>query len=228
MNGGEFFKKTYMTMDTSRIINIILLVAVVVLLMKIFVFDRRDGKQGAEKTAAVQIDSIAAGELKKIDAKQLDSNVFTLFDDGWFVLTAGDGEAFNPMTISWGGMGILWNEPVVTVYVRHDRHTYSYINENKSFTICAFGEKYRDAMQYIGTHSGRDGDKVEATGLTAKRTELGNVYYDEASLVIECEKIYSDDIEPRMIFTEENRHFYDDKPMHRMFIGKILNVWVRE
>ena len=78
-----------MTMDTSRIINIILLVAVVVLLMKIFVFDRRDGKQGAEKTAAVQTDSIAAGELKKIDAKQLDCNVFTLFDDGWFVLTAG-------------------------------------------------------------------------------------------------------------------------------------------
>ena len=79
MNGGEFFKKTYMTMDTSRIINIILLVTVVVLLMKIFVFDRRAEKQGAEKTAAVQTNSIAAGELKKIDAKQLDSNVFTLF-----------------------------------------------------------------------------------------------------------------------------------------------------
>ena len=33
------------------------------------------------------------------------------------------------MTISWGGMGTLWDKPVVTVYVKLCRYTYGFMNE---------------------------------------------------------------------------------------------------
>lgn len=130
------------------------------------------------------------------------------------------------MTISWGALGNIWQSPAVTIYIRNTRHTYGYLNDNKYFTLCAFDEEYRDKVQLIGSKSGRDVNKIEATGLTPKVTELGSVYYDEARLVIECEKVYFDDFEKANISDEKGIAMYDgNEDMHRMFIGKIVNVW---
>ena len=51
------------------------------------------------------------------------------FADQWALLTAGQKEHFNMMTISWGGMGTLWNKPVVTVYVKPFRYTYEFMEK---------------------------------------------------------------------------------------------------
>lgn len=34
--------------------------------------------------------------------------VFELFNKHWALLTAGEGERANPMTISWGSLGTIW------------------------------------------------------------------------------------------------------------------------
>ena len=52
------------------------------------------------------------------------TNIFEQFDKKWALLTAGNSEDFNTMTISWGGMGTIWNKPVATVYVRTSRLTH--------------------------------------------------------------------------------------------------------
>jgi hypothetical protein len=41
----------------------------------------------------------------------------------WFVLTAGDMDRFNSMTVAWGSIGGIWEMPMVQVVVRPSRYT---------------------------------------------------------------------------------------------------------
>lgn len=164
--------------------------------------------------------------LLLIDIKDVEQNAVSLIADNWLVVTAGNEANYNPMTISWGALGQIWGAPAATIYIRNTRHTYSFIEDNKYFTLCAFPEEHREKVLYIGSNSGRDGNKIEATGLTPKNTELGNIYYDEANLVIECEKIYFNDLLPENITEPKGIESYkNEESVHRMYIGKILNVW---
>ena len=61
--------------------------------------------------------------FKKADPKSLDFNVFSAIGDRWMLITAGTPEHCNTMTASWGGLGILWNLPTATAYVRPQRYT---------------------------------------------------------------------------------------------------------
>lgn len=68
---------------------------------------------------------------------------FELFDKQWALLTAGDKNSYNAMTISWGGLGTLWNKPVATVYVKPIRYTHEFMEKSDYFTISFYSEKYR-------------------------------------------------------------------------------------
>ena len=133
-------------------------------------------------------------EFKSISPYDLQDNIFKLIDKDWMLLTAGTEDHFNTMTASWGHLGIIWNLPIAIGYIRPQRYTYGFANEHDFYTLCFFEEKYRPVLQFCGTKSGRDHDKVKETGLTPLVTERGNVYFEEARLVLECEKIYQDDL----------------------------------
>ncbi len=179
---------------------------------------------GPQKTE--QAENTGEKTFQLIDIKDLEDNAVSLFSDNWFVVTAGNETDFNQMTISWGALGEIWGKPAATIYIRNTRHTFPYLNREKYFTLCAFDEEYRDQVLFIGSNSGRDVNKVEATGLTTGTTELGNVYYNEARLVIECEKIYFNELIPDNIMIPEGRNMYEgNDDTHRMFIGRIVNVW---
>ncbi|MBX9188597.1 flavin reductase family protein [Bacteroides sp. K03] len=152
-------------------------------------------------------------------------NAVQLFDKDWMALAVGKEDDMNTMTISWGGMGELWERPVVTVYVSTSRHTHSFMERNGYFTVTAFPEKHRSALRYIGTHSGRDGDKLKAAGLTPKYTEFGNPIFKEANLAIECKIIYSVPFDPERIDKEVGRIYDNGMSIHTMYIGEIVNVW---
>ena len=62
--------------------------------------------------------------LKKINPEEWNANPFSAVGKQWFLLTAGDAEKWNTMTCSWGMVGVLWNKPSLTCYVRHSRHTF--------------------------------------------------------------------------------------------------------
>ena len=36
------------------------------------------------------------------------TDILSVFDKQWALLTAGKEDSFNTMTISWGGLGTLW------------------------------------------------------------------------------------------------------------------------
>lgn len=63
----------------------------------------------------------------EIDPHELTDNVFRLIGQDWMLVTAGKREAFNTMTASWGGLGVLWNSPVSMIFVRPSRYTYEFI-----------------------------------------------------------------------------------------------------
>lgn len=159
---------------------------------------------------------------------ELGINPFTTIGKEWFLLTAGTPEDFNTMTCSWGAMGEIWNAPSVTAYVRTSRHTFGYLEEGDVFTISVFPEAYRKALAFCGSHSGRDVDKVQETGLTPVTLD-GAPAFAEAKLVLVCEKVYAQMMdESCFILPEPREKFYGNDPMHKMYIGRIRSAFVSE
>lgn len=92
------------------------------------------------------------------------------------------------MTVSWGGVGVLWGKNVAFIFVRDSRYTKEFIDANEFFSITFLSGQYRDALNYCGSHSGRDEDKFAAAGLTLA-TRHNIPYVDEGNFVLLCEKM---------------------------------------
>lgn len=164
-------------------------------------------------------------DLRKIEPQDINQNPFTLIDDDWFLLSAGDLHAFNTMTASWGGLGILWNKPVVFCFVRPQRYTYKFMESNELFTMSFFDESYRNALSLCGKVSGRQTDKMKSTGLIPMESPKGSIFYEQAKLMLECRKLYYSDIIPEHFMVEGIKSNYPKKDYHRMYIGEIISCF---
>ena len=71
------------------------------------------------------------------------TDILSVFDKKWALLTAGDKDKFNTMTVSWGGLGTIWGKPVATVYVRKSRYTHDFMEDNDYFTVSFYPEECR-------------------------------------------------------------------------------------
>ena len=49
------------------------------------------------------------------------------------LITAGTAERCNTMTASWGGLGVLWGDPVATIYIRPQRYTKEFVEREELF-----------------------------------------------------------------------------------------------
>lgn len=164
----------------------------------------------------------------EIKPEQFTDNTFKLIGSDWMLITAGTLESYNTMTASWGGFGILWNKNICFCVVRPTRHTYNFIEKSGAFSLSFFDDKYREALQFCGSHSGRDVDKASSTGLTPVASDNGTVYFNEARLVIECKKLYFQDIDPKNFMDITLDKNYPLKDYHRMYIGEISKSFLRK
>ena len=166
---------------------------------------------------------------QKISPYDIPDNIFKLIDKDWMLVTSGTIKNFNTMTASWGFVGIMWNLPVAIACIRPQRYTIGFLNENADYTLCFFEEKHRKILQICGTKSGRDFDKVKETGLVPVETLKGNVFFEQARMIMECKKIYQDDLKKEnFLLPEIAKKNYPSSDFHRFFMGEIKNVWVRE
>ena len=163
-----------------------------------------------------------------IKPEALTDNVFKLLDKDWMLITAGTMDHYNTMTASWGHMGIMWNLPVAIAWIRPQRYTFEFAEKYSHFTLSFFTEEYRKALQFCGSKSGRDHDKAAETGLTPVASESGNVFFQEARLVMECRKLYVDDLKAEnFVVPEIASKNYPKKDFHRFYMGEITNVLSR-
>jgi len=167
--------------------------------------------------------------FKKISPYETDDNVFKLIDKDWMLITAGKMDDFNTMTASWGHLGIMWNLPVAICYIRPQRHTFGFANRFEDYTLSFFEEKHRKILQFCGTKTGRDYDKMKETGLIPFETESGNIGYEQARMVMECKKIYQDDmVAENFIRPEIVRKNYPKNDFHRFYYGEIIRVLLKD
>ena len=175
--------------------------------------------------------------FKKFNVREdFTENGFQWFHDAE-LLAAGDKEKSNAMTIGWGGIGTLWGRTALTVYVAEKRYTKEFMDKADYFTVMAFDVKDsrsaegrlqgKKVLNYMGTKSGRDGDKAQALGLHTAYTANGTPYYTEATMVIECKIMYAAPFDPQYFKSEVPKNMYANFPagIHSMYIGEVVNAW---
>jgi len=163
-------------------------------------------------------------KFNEISPLYLNESAFRLIGKEWMLITAGNLESWNTMTASWGAMGELWFKPVVFTFLRPQRYTLEFVEKSPMFTLSFFDEAHRKALNFCGSHSGRDCNKAAETGLTPFATDGGSVAFEEARLVVECRKMYFQDINPNQFLVPEIEANYPNKDYHRMFVGEVIRV----
>lgn len=164
-------------------------------------------------------------DLNKINNKK---NFYEKMHQG-ALLTAGDLNKFNTMTIGWATTGVIWGKDVVIVYVRPSRYTYEFMEENELFTVSFYDEKYKKEIGYLGVKSGRDTNKVADCNFHPIDFN-GSTTFEEANLSILCKKLYYQDLDDKMIPEDIKKRYYQNKKdgnyedFHRIYIGEIIDI----
>ena len=162
--------------------------------------------------------------MKNIEnIREVKENLVKMIADDWALVSAGDGDEWNTMTISWGGVGELWGKDVVFAFIRPQRYTKEFMDKSDYFTVSFFDEKYKDALRLCGTKSGRDCDKTGLAGLTAEYDGEA-VYPSQARLVIKCRKIAVQQMDNSGFFDESIESNYKSGDYHFIYIGEIEKV----
>ena len=154
---------------------------------------------------------------------EFNTEIFGQYDKKWALLTAGNEKSFNTMTISWGGLGTIWNKPVATVYVRESRYTHEFMDNNDYFTISFFPEQYKKELGVLGSKSGRDMDKMNESGLTAQKVGE-SMGFKEAEVTLVCKKLFMQRLDEANMPKEIVDAMYADNDHHDMYIGEVVDV----
>lgn len=167
----------------------------------------------------------------RLQSTEYETKIFETFNSGWALLTAGDYENHNSMTISWGFMGTLWGKKVICIFVRPTRYTYELLEKSERFTLSFMDESYKGAMKIMGTKSGRDEDKYKESGLeTIYDTDSGVSYIKNANVVFKCKKLYTDFFKKDGILDESILKMYKDdlSDLHKFYIAEVTSILVDE
>ena len=159
-------------------------------------------------------------------------DAFKLIGNEWMLVTAGTEDKFNTMTASWGGVGILWNKTVAFLFIRPERYTHDFIEQNDRLTLSFYGEEYRKALQICGTKSGRDTDKVKECGITPLKLESGAMTFAESRLTLVGRKLFKCAMKETDFLDQEVLHrWYNDQPggsLHDIYVVEIESAFCKE
>ena len=175
--------------------------------------------------------------MKAFETK--DYKAFTMFENRWALVTAGMLDDFNTCTVSWGSMGNIWGPnggdiSTVTVYIHPARYTQEFMAKYDTFTVSFFPESYHKDLGYLGSHSGRDENKVANSGLTPVVAGDG-VTFKEAELTFVCKKLYEHQFDEAYL-AEKVKDYYASNPAvytqaghdrwepHYMYIGEVVDA----
>lgn len=162
--------------------------------------------------------------MKEIKYELFEENVFNLIGKDWLLFVAEKDGKVNTMTASWGGLGIIWNKKVAYIFVRPQRYTKEFIDSSDKLSICVLPNSYRKELNYLGTVSGKDEDKISKVNLTVSKCDEVP-YFDEARLTLICRKLYAQNLQ-ESCFIEKDiiDKIYPEKDYHMMYIVEIEKI----
>ena len=167
--------------------------------------------------------------MKEIDIKKFGINPMQWIGEDWMLITAGNEEnGFNTMTASWGHLGTIWNKDTAIAYIRPQRYTLGFVEKEERFTLTFFDREKRQDLAYLGSHSGKDEDKLAKTSLTPVFFD-GTTGFKEAKLTLVVKKLYLDCLkEEGFLDTSLAQDHYPSGDYHYVFIGEIEKAYVGE
>ena len=151
---------------------------------------------------------------------------FTAIGDNWMLITAKKGDQVNTMTASWGGMGVLWNRRVAFIFVKESRFTKSFIDASDHFSLSFYPERLKGKLDYLGSVSGRDVDKIKEVGFRLHE-DHGIPYFEEAHTVIFCRKLSCHPLDTEGFIDRDilPRWYTDGCGVHTLYVGEIEKVF---
>ncbi|MEM1485236.1 flavin reductase family protein [Oscillospiraceae bacterium PP1C4] len=163
--------------------------------------------------------------MNKLSPYELTQNPFELINKKWAMITTRAGDKTNTMTASWGGVGILWNKPVVYVFLRPQRYTRELIDQSERFSVCFLPEQYRDRLKHCGVASGRDEDKLATCGFEMITLDDAPVLA-QSEISFTCRKLFCQRLDPASILDSSiDTVNYPHKDYHFMYVAEILGVY---
>ena len=139
---------------------------------------------------------------REIRPEELSENVFDLIGNRWLLVAANDGEKTNAMTASWGSLGVMWGKPSAFLVIRPQRYTKEFLDRAQTFSLSILPGEKRELLNYMGTVSGRDEDKMAKSGLTERLVE-GAPVFAESRLTLVCRKQFCQRMDPACILDRE-------------------------
>lgn len=147
-----------------------------------------------------------------------------------------NGDKFNSMVIAWGGLGVIWNRPVFTAYVRRSRYSKAQIDKTGEFTISVpLDGPIAKIVKVCGRLSGRDTDKEKEAGLTLEAPEITHTPgVREYPLTLECKVLYAREQELSAIPEDIRAAMYPPvsdmdgggNDLHTAYIAQIVSAYI--
>lgn len=168
--------------------------------------------------------------FKEIPIEELSWSPFPRKKGNWFLVTAGNESESDTLLATLGGLAALWGGNTISIFIRKSRYTREFLDREDHFSVSVLPKSFREAVHYCGTHSGREGNKLEAAGLTeifpSHIPAVG-----EAGTILLCRKLASVSSDQFTMAPDIHKACYEGRwegNPHIMYIGEIEKVLKKE
>lgn len=167
-------------------------------------------------------------DFKEISPAELKESPFHLIGTDWMLVCAekNNGRA-NAMTASWGGLGVMWGLNVAYTVIRPQRFTKEFVEEAEGYSLNFF-DGQRQMLNYMGSVSGRDEDKIQKSALNVLHE--GKIpYFEQAKIALICKKLYAQEFKPECFLAKElDGKWYPAHDYHTIYISEVKKILVKE
>lgn len=109
--------------------------------------------------------------------------------NNWALVTSGASDNYNMMTVNWGGIGFLWNKPVLFIFIRPERYTFEFIEKYDYFSLSFLKDDFSNVHEVCGMQSGRYINKIKETNLNPIITKMVVCYLKKAYSLLNAKNI---------------------------------------
>lgn len=166
--------------------------------------------------------------MKNININDYSCDYIKKISKDWMLVCSGNEDKSNAMTASWGGVGFMWNKPVVFVVVRPSRYTKSFIDKYNCLSLNFMSNEFREILSYFGSVSGRDCDKIKDKNLSLAYNN-SIPYMKDADFVMTCKVLYKQAMNKQCLLgLDIHDKWYSADDYHELYICEILESYIKD